>query len=331
MNSLELNKVFAAVLTAGITFMVAGQVGKILVHGEKPHESAILIGDPSGGAPAGSGPAAPAGPEPISGLLASADVEAGQQIAARNCGACHSFNQGGKAGIGPNLYGIVGAPHGHAEGFNYSAAIKGKAGPWNYDELNAWLYKPATYAPGTRMAYAGLANTQQRANVVAYLRSLSPNPAPLPPAGQPAAAATPAAPMGTAPGTPPAARPVSNAELAPIGPLLAAANVENGAALARRTCGVCHTFTEGGRNGVGPNLYDVVGKPHGHLENFNYSAALKAKTGPWNYEELNAWLNKPATYAPGTRMVLAGIPKPEDRADIIAYLRSLSPNPQPLP
>ena len=196
MNSLELNKVFAAVLTAGITFMVAGQVGKILVHGEKPHESAILIGDPSGGAPAGGAPAAPAGPEPISGLLASADVEAGQQIAARNCGACHSFNQGGKAGIGPNLYGIVGAPHGHAEGFNYSAAIKGKAGPWNYDELNAWLYKPATYAPGTRMAYAGLANTQQRANVVAYLRSLSPNPAPLPPAGQPAAGRGPRRPDG---------------------------------------------------------------------------------------------------------------------------------------
>jgi cytochrome c len=97
------------------------------------------------------------------------------------------------------------------------------------------------------------------------------------------------------------------------------------------TCGVCHTFTEGGRNGVGPNLYDVVGKPHGHLDNFNYSAALKAKTGPWNYEELNHWLYKPSTYAPGTRMVLAGVPKPEDRADIIAYLRSLSPNPQPLP
>lgn len=330
MNSLELNKVFAAVLTAGITFMVAGQVGKLLVHGEKPHESAILIGDPSGGAPAGGAPAAPAGPEPIAGLLASADAEAGQQIAARNCGACHSFTQGGRNGIGPNLYGIVGAPHGHAEGFNYSAAIKGKEGPWNYDELNHWLYKPAAYAPGTRMAYAGLANTQQRANLIAYLRSLSPNPAPLPPAGQAAAGEAVAA-GAVANSSPAAATTPAAADLPPIGPLLAAANPENGAALARRTCGVCHTFTEGGRNGVGPNLYDVVGKPHGHLDNFNYSAALKAKTGPWTYEELNHWLYKPSTYAPGTRMVLAGVPKPEDRADIIAYLRSLSPNPQPLP
>ena len=180
MNSLELNKVFAAVLTAGITFMVAGQVGKILVHGEKPNESAIRIGDPIGGAPSAAPAAAAAGPEPITVLLASADAEAGQQVAARNCGACHSFNQGGRTGIGPNLYGIVGAPHGHVEGFNYSAVLKGKQGPWNYDELNAWLYKPATYAPGTRMSYAGLVNTQQRANLIAYLRTLSPNPKPLP-------------------------------------------------------------------------------------------------------------------------------------------------------
>ncbi|SDD89585.1 c-type cytochrome [Belnapia rosea] len=337
MNSLELNKVFAAVLTAGITFMVAGQVGKLLVHGEKPHESAIRIGDPTGGAPSAAPAAAPQA-EPISGLLASADVAAGQQLAQRNCGACHSFDQGGRSGIGPNLYNVVGAPHGHVEGFNYSAALKGKQGPWDYEELNHWLYKPSSYAPGTRMAFAGLANTQQRANVVAYLRSLSPNPKPLPPAGAAAApaaapaaaAAAPAAapaPAGGAPAAPAAA----SADLPPIAPLLANANVENGAAVSRRLCAVCHTFNEGGRNGVGPNLYDVVGKPHGHLASFNYSAALKGKQGPWNYEELNRWLHKPTTYAPGTRMAFAGVAKAEDRADVIAYLRSLSANPQPLP
>ncbi len=343
MNSLELNKAFAAVLTAGITFMLAGQVGKLLVHGEAPHESAIRIGDPTGGAPSAA-PAAGPQMEPISGLLASADVAAGQQIAQRNCGACHSFDQGGRNGIGPNLYNIVGAPHGHVDGFNYSAALKGKQGPWDYEELNHWLYKPASYAPGTRMAFAGLSNTQQRANVVAYLRSLSQNPKPLPPAGQaaapaaapaPAAAAAPApaaAPAAPAPGGAPAAAPAAAAAaLPPIAPLLANANPDNGAAISRRLCGVCHTFTEGGRNGVGPNLYDVVGKPHGHLDNFNYSAVLKGKQGSWNYEELNHWLYKPAAYAPGTRMGFAGIPKPEDRADIIAYLRSLSANPQPLP
>ncbi|MCO6418771.1 cytochrome c family protein [Siccirubricoccus sp. KC 17139] len=178
MGSLELNKAFAAVLTAGIAFMLAGQLGKLLVHGEKPHESAIQIGD-VGAAPASAPAAAPA-LEPISPLLANANVQNGQTIAQRQCGSCHTFNQGGRNGVGPNLYGIVGAPHGHAEGFNYSAAIKGKEGPWTYEQLNEWLHKPSSYAPGTRMAFAGLNNTQQRADVIAYLRSLSPNPAPLP-------------------------------------------------------------------------------------------------------------------------------------------------------
>ncbi|GGC46631.1 cytochrome c family protein [Siccirubricoccus deserti] len=179
MNSLELNKACAAVLTAGIVFMLAGQLGKVLVHGEKPHESAIRIGDVGASAPAAAPAAAPA-LEPISGLLAAANVDNGRTIAQRQCASCHTFTEGGRNGVGPNLYGIVGAPHGHVEGFNYSAAIKGKAGPWNYEELNAWLHKPSSYAPGTRMAYAGLSNTQQRADLIAYLRSLAANPQPLP-------------------------------------------------------------------------------------------------------------------------------------------------------
>src|SRR4051812_13907595 len=229
MNSLELNKAFAAVLTAGITFMAAGLVGRALVHGERPHESAIKIGEPAAGSAAPTA-AAPAGPEPIAGLLANANVENGKSIAQKQCSACHSFNEGGKAGVGPNLYGVVGAPHGHAEGFNYSAALKGKQGPWNYEELNAWLAKPSAYAPGTRMAFAGLTSTQQRADVVAYLRSVSPNAPPLPPAGQAAApaAAAPAAAAAAAPAAAPAAAAPA------IGTLLASADAEKGAALFRR-------------------------------------------------------------------------------------------------
>ena len=66
------------------------------------------------------------------------------------------------------------------EGFNYSAALKGKQGPWTYDELNEWLHKPSAYAPGTRMAFAGINSDKQRADVIAYLRTLSDNPEPLP-------------------------------------------------------------------------------------------------------------------------------------------------------
>lgn len=178
-SSLELNKAIAAVLTAGITFMVAGIVGRMVV---SPHrlEKPVIAIDTGTPAPAPGGPAAPAGPEPIEALLANANVDNGRQVAQRQCGACHTFTEGGRSGVGPNLYGIIGAPHGHVAGFNYSGALKGKPGEWTYEQLNEWLFKPAAYAPGTRMAYAGLSNTQQRADLIAFLRSLDANPKPLP-------------------------------------------------------------------------------------------------------------------------------------------------------
>ncbi|PZW46964.1 cytochrome c2 [Humitalea rosea] len=334
MSSLEVNKVFGAVLTAGITFMVAGVISKQLVNHETPHSPAIALpADAGGHGPAA--PSAPAGPEPILALLASADVAAGQQFTQRQCAACHTFNEGGRNGVGPNLYGVVGAPHGHVDGFNYSTAISGmRAKPWTYADLNAWLHKPSQYAPGTRMSYAGIAAPQARANVIAYLRSLAGTSAPLPTdaeiAAEAAAAAPPPAPEPHAAATPAAAP--ATAEIPAVGPLLAAADPAAGGTVFRRSCAVCHTATEGGRNGVGPNLWNVVGARHGHAEGFNYSTAFRG-TGdkPWGYEDLNHWLFRPTTYAPGTRMAFAGLPDVKQRADVIAYLRSLSASPQPLP
>ncbi len=98
----------------------------------------------------------------------------------------------GRKTVGPNLYQVVGGPHAPYGRFNYSPALKAKTGPWTFDELNEWLHKPSSYAPGTRMTFAGISNDKTRANVIAYLRSLSPNPVPLPPA-TPEPAATPAA------------------------------------------------------------------------------------------------------------------------------------------
>jgi cytochrome c len=177
-NSLEMNKIFAAILTAGVTFGAAGLIGRLIVHPTPLKESAIQIGEPAP-VQAIAAVAAPA-LEPISPLLAAANVQAGQQLAQRQCASCHSFNEGGRSGVGPNLYAIVGAKHAHAEGFNYSAAIRGMASkPWTYEELNAWIANPRAYAPGNKMTYAGMASVQNRADLIAYLRSISPNaPAP---------------------------------------------------------------------------------------------------------------------------------------------------------
>ncbi|HUB16895.1 MAG TPA: c-type cytochrome [Acetobacteraceae bacterium] len=192
MDSMEVNKGIAAVLVAGIVFFLTGLVADNLVS-ETPLEKSVL--DIKGVPAAASGTAAPAPVElpPIAPLLAKADVGAGDKFVHTVCTACHSFNQGGKPIVGPNLYGIVGAPHDHEAGFSYSSALeKFKGQPWTYDALNHWLDDPQTYAPGTRMTFTGIKASQQRADVIAYLRTLSPNPEPLP-APEPAAKATPAA------------------------------------------------------------------------------------------------------------------------------------------
>jgi cytochrome c len=202
MDSLEVNKGIAAVLVAGIAFFLTGLIGDNLVRERLPEKPVLNIAT-APEEPAGGGEAKPAGPAPIAPLLAGADVKTGDQFAHRVCVACHTFDKGGKPGVGPNLYGVVGGPHDHEEGFNYSPAMqKFKGQPWTYDALNDWLYKPSAYAPGTRMSFAGITNDKQRAAVIAYLRSLSDNPPPLPSPQEAQQAATPAAAPGAA--SPPA-------------------------------------------------------------------------------------------------------------------------------
>jgi cytochrome c len=177
-DALGTNKVFAAVLTAGVVFGMSGFIGKLLVRPHQLHEAAIQMGEP----PAAAAAAAPAAPalEPIAPLLANANAQTGQQLAQRLCSSCHTFNEGGASRVGPNLHGIVGNHHAHVEGFNYSAGMRGKvAEPWTYEALNVFLNRPAAGVPGTRMAFAGISAAAQRADVIAYLRSISPNaPAP---------------------------------------------------------------------------------------------------------------------------------------------------------
>ena len=105
--------------------------------------------------------------------------------------------------------------------------------------------------------------------------------------------------------------------------------IEQGEAVFRR-CASCHTVTEGGANGIGPNLYGVVGGPHAHRSDFNYSAALGGMSGPWTFDDLSEWLKRPSAYAQGTTMSFAGLSDPLDRAAVILYLNAQGSN-LPLP
>lgn len=180
--SLEMNKIAAAVLVAGILAMVSGIIADRLVEPRSLKQSVYVVAGAEKPAAQQEAAAKPAGPEPIQPLLASASVDAGKQ-AVKVCAMCHTFDKGGPNRVGPNLYGIVGDEIAHDRGgFPFSDALKAKKGNWTVDNLNAWLWKPQDFAKGTKMTFAGLPKAKERADVIAYLNSLSDNPKPL--AGQ---------------------------------------------------------------------------------------------------------------------------------------------------
>ncbi|WP_310498949.1 cytochrome c family protein [Sandarakinorhabdus sp.] len=117
----------------------------------------------------------------------------------------------------------------------------------------------------------------------------------------------------------------------PIAFYLASASAEKGEAVFKK-CAACHNNEKGGANGIGPNLYGIVGSAHASKAGFSYSDALGAMKGkPWSWDELNAWLTSPKAYAAGNKMSFGGIAKPEDRAAVLAYLNSKSDSPMTLP
>ena len=119
------------------------------------------------------------------------------------------------------------------------------------------------------------------------------------------------------------------AELPPIGPKLKDANVQHGEALFKQQCFTCHTIDKGGVNKVGPNQWDILGRKKASHEGFSYSSALQAKGGEWSYEDINHMIFKPQAFVRGTKMAFAGLPIEQDRADLIAYLRTMHAEPLP--
>ena len=112
-------------------------------------------------------------------LLASASPDKGAKVF-KKCKSCHTVNKGGKNGLGPNLWNVVGKTKASADGYAYSGVLRGLGGEWSYENLDAFLVSPKGYAKGTKMSFAGLKKAGDRAAVIAYLRSLSDSPKPLP-------------------------------------------------------------------------------------------------------------------------------------------------------
>ena len=186
------NTIAGWVLFAGIVALASSIVAGEYFHSERPEK----MGYPIAGVEQEGGEGA-AAEQPIEVYLAKADPAKGQQVF-NKCMACHNADKGGANQMGPNLWGVVGAPIGEGRGFAFSDALSKKGGTWNWDNLSQWLTSPKAFAPGTKMTFAGLSNPQDRANVIAFLNTHSDSPLPLPkaPAAAPAAA-------GTAPGTGP--------------------------------------------------------------------------------------------------------------------------------
>ena len=160
------NMIAGWVLGAGIVALGASLVTAEIFHDERPEKMGYPI---EGVAQEGEGGGE--AEQPIAALLATADAAKGEQTF-KKCTACHTINQGGANGLGPNLWGRVGAPIASVAGYSYSAALQGKAGqPWSWDTMSQWIASPRRFAEGTKMTFAGISDPQARADLLVYLNS----------------------------------------------------------------------------------------------------------------------------------------------------------------
>jgi cytochrome c2 len=365
MDSFEWNKIAGAVLFALLLSVGLSIFSGVIFHMEAPEAPGYVI------AVATEEGAAPAEAQPFPVLLAAADPKAGEN-SAKKCLTCHTLKSGEPNKVGPNLWGVVNRPIAAHEGYEYDAAMHAfaeQAKTWTFDNLNKFLHDPKATVPGTKMAFPGLKDDKERANVIAYLNTLSDNPAPLPeaaaaeapaetnvasaegeapaasspaaeapaqtteapaaaqPSPAPAPAEQPAAPEQQAAQTEtPAPAPAPTPSPAPATSASAAGDPAKGETFAAR-CKACHTFEKDGPNRVGPHLFGVIGRPIASIADFSYSDAMK-KFGEggkvWDEATLDTYLADPKGAVPGNKMAFPGVKNEADRANVIAFLKTLA-------
>ncbi|MFC3206039.1 c-type cytochrome [Aquamicrobium soli] len=217
MDSFEVNKVIGGLLGTVFVVFSVGIASDALFAEQAPEKPGFVIeaAEPT----EGGGEAAAEKAVPIADLLAKADPAKGEAVF-KKCQACHSGEKGGPNKVGPDLWDVVDRPVAEHEGFAYSAGMKdfskGGSEKWTFDNLNHFLTSPKNFVKGTAMGFAGIKKDDERADLIAYLHTLSDNPVPLPqPGAADAGAAAPAEGGAAAPAEGAAPAPAEGAAPAP--------------------------------------------------------------------------------------------------------------------
>lgn len=180
MSGLELNKIIGGILVAALVGMISGKIADALYKPEvtiAKRGYQIAVEEEVSPAPGGA-PAEEVAMD-VNGLLAKANPENGKNVM-KKCASCHDVSKGGVNKVGPELYGVVGRKKGSNPGFTYSDGMMAKGGTWQYEDLFHFIHNPKKFVPNTKMSFAGIKKPEDIADLVAYLRTMSDNPMPLP-------------------------------------------------------------------------------------------------------------------------------------------------------